>query len=287
MILPHDVIARLSQMRFQTRSKKRGHHKGSHQSAQFGSSLDFSDFREYTPGDDVRQIDWNVYGRTEKHFIKRFLDEQEMRIHVLLDSSLSMQLPQKWLFARQLVAALGCIALSRDDFFSFSYPSDDRVKSFRGKGTRARHALLQQLEELQQVRYSKPFTDEAFRVVPPGCTMLFIVTDGYEQLASWQNCLQHMPKFARDIRFLCIQQADERQPSVRGDFELYDVETTGSVNVTLSDHEIMAYRTRYEKHFQQLQQLCRQRGVLYSEVLAEDAITKVMLQTLRQAGWVM
>lgn len=53
-------------------------------------SLDFSDFREYTLGDDVRQVDWNVYARTEKYYIKRFLDEQEMRVHILLDATRSM-----------------------------------------------------------------------------------------------------------------------------------------------------------------------------------------------------
>ena len=62
-----------------TKSKIRGHHKGSHRSQRFGASLDFSDFREYYPGDDVRQIDWNVFARTDKYFIKRFLDEQEAK----------------------------------------------------------------------------------------------------------------------------------------------------------------------------------------------------------------
>ena len=68
----------------------RGQHKGSHRSQRFGASLDFSDFREYHPGDDVRQIDWNVFARTDKYFIKRFLDEQEMRVHILLDTTKSM-----------------------------------------------------------------------------------------------------------------------------------------------------------------------------------------------------
>lgn len=90
LILPDEWIAKVSRLSIATSSKLRGQHKGSHRSGRFGSSLDFSDFREYTLGDDVRQVDWNVYARTEKYYIKRFLDEQEMRVHILLDATRSM-----------------------------------------------------------------------------------------------------------------------------------------------------------------------------------------------------
>ncbi|WP_249664529.1 DUF58 domain-containing protein, partial [Lysinibacillus sp. D4B1_S16] len=66
-------------------------------------------------GDDVRQVDWNVFARTDKYFIKRFLDEQEMRVHILLDTTKSMGTDAKWIFARQIVASLGFMVLGRDD----------------------------------------------------------------------------------------------------------------------------------------------------------------------------
>ena len=85
LLLQQEWLKKISGCKLATKSKLRGQHKGSHRSNRFGSSMDFSDFREYHLGDDVRQVDWNVYARTEKYFIKRFLDEQEMRVHILLD----------------------------------------------------------------------------------------------------------------------------------------------------------------------------------------------------------
>lgn len=73
--LPEDWVVRLGRYSIGTKSKIRGHHKGSSHSRRFGASMDFSDFREYHPGDDVRHIDWNVFARTERVYIKRFLDE--------------------------------------------------------------------------------------------------------------------------------------------------------------------------------------------------------------------
>ena len=126
-ILPEDWSAKIGRLQISTKSKLRGQHKGSHRSMRFGSSLDFSDFREYHPGDDVRQIDWNVFGRTDKYFIKRFLDEQEMRVHILLDSSKSLILQDEGRFDKQLTISLGQLVLGRDD--RLSLPSQ-RVRTW-------------------------------------------------------------------------------------------------------------------------------------------------------------
>ena len=126
ILFPINLTKRLALLSIVSKSGRLGQQKGTHRSKKLGASLDFSDYREYHPGDDLRHIDWNVYARTEKPFIKRFLDEQEMRIHILLDPTKSMGADGKWDYARQLSIALGHIALTSGDTVSFSSWSESR-----------------------------------------------------------------------------------------------------------------------------------------------------------------
>src|SRR5690606_27262037 len=103
-------LNRLQKLKINVKTKKRGIHKGLRRSGKFGSSLEFSDFRQYQPGDDVRQIDWNVYGRTQKYYIKRYLDEQDISVAIYFDVSSSMRfIPSKWEMAKTLAASLGYV----------------------------------------------------------------------------------------------------------------------------------------------------------------------------------
>ncbi len=140
-LFPDRLTKRLGALSIVSRSGRLGHHKGTHRSRKTGSSLDFSDFREYHPGDDLRHIDWNVYARTDKPFIKQFLDEQEMRIHILLDPTKSMGADGKWDYARQLAIALGHIALKSGDTVSFSTWTDEQDYFFRRKGAAHRASV--------------------------------------------------------------------------------------------------------------------------------------------------
>lgn len=284
MMLTQDIIARLQHVRFVTPSKKRGQHKGSHVSLQYGSSLDFSDFRTYTPGDDVRQIDWHVYGRTQKHYIKRFLDEQELRIHVVLDTSLSMRDEAKWLFARQLVVALGCITLSHDDHFSYSYVGQGIP--FRAKGSRFRHRLNEQVAQVV-AQSNEPFTTTAHKALPKDRTVLFIITDGLEAMSQWEQFFQHVHRSAKDIRLLVIGTDDEQQPKLRGDVALRDIETNEHVQVSLTDEQARSYTARYNAHREQLSELCRRHQIGSLFLTVEQGITQAIFQTMRQARWVM
>ncbi len=209
LLLPEDWLAKISRFQVATASKLRGQHKGSHRSQRFGASLDFSDFREYHLGDDVRQVDWNVFARTDKYFIKRFLDEQEMRVHILLDTTKSMGEQAKWTFARQIVASLGLMVLGRDDRLSFSFLQDEVKPPFRRKGAMYRRAFLQVVTEIEQATYTNSFAQGAVKALPKDSTVLFIVTDGLEPIEEWEQLLKRLPRFAGDVRILQIVTQEE------------------------------------------------------------------------------
>ncbi|SDM48657.1 Protein of unknown function DUF58 [Psychrobacillus sp. OK028] len=285
-IVPKDWSAKLSRLSITTKSKLRGQHKGSHRSQRFGASLDFSDFREYAPGDDVRQIDWNVFARTDKYFIKRFLDEQEMRVHILLDTTKSMSDSVKWTFAKQLAASLGILVLQRDDRLSFSAVNEGKKPHFRRKGATYRKAFIQTISDIPEPTMSSSFTDNALPFLPKDSTVLFVITDCLESIESWQRFLQKLPKFAGDIRILQVVTYEEIDPTYGGDIQLVDVETSEQVNVSMSTRVLDAYHLERKKHQQQIELLCHKFGIRLLQVNADEGISHTMFHQLLRANWV-
>lgn len=285
-ILPEDWLAKISRFQVATASKLRGQHKGSHRSQRFGASLDFSDFREYHLGDDVRQVDWNVYARTDKYFIKRFLDEQEMRVHILLDATKSMGEQVKWTFARQIVASLGLMVLGRDDRLSFSYVQDDVKPPFRRKGAMYRRAFLQVVTDIEEANYTASFSQGALKAIPKDSTVLFIVTDGLESIEEWEQLLKRLPRFAGDVRIIQVVTEEELHPQYAGDVRLVDSETGRDVNVTMSSKVLDTYDTRRGLHEEEFEAICRRFGVRKLQLKVEDGLQHAIFQQLLKAHWI-
>ncbi|MGE8033687.1 hypothetical protein B1B04_02020 [Lysinibacillus sp. KCTC 33748] len=286
LLLPEDWLAKISRFQVATASKLRGQHKGSHRSQRFGASLDFSDFREYHLGDDVRQVDWNVFARTDKYFIKRFLDEQEMRVHILLDTTKSMGDQAKWTFARQIVASLGLMVLGRDDRLSFSFVQDEVKPPFRRKGAMYRRAFLQVVTDIEQATYTNSFAEGALKALPKDSTVLFIVTDGLEPIKEWEQLLKRLPRFAGDVRILQIVTQEELSPEYKGDVRLLDRETGRDVNVTMSSKVLDTYLARRLLHEEEFEAICRRFGVRQLQLKVEDGLQHAIFQQLLKAHWI-
>ncbi|PSL27707.1 uncharacterized protein DUF58 [Planomicrobium soli] len=248
----------------------------------FGSSLDFSDFREYHLGDDVRHIDWNVYARTDKVYIKRFLDEQEMRVHLLLDSSKSMQ--RKWLFTKQLAFSLGMMVLSNDDRLTIS-AGQKEVAPFRKKGKSARKLFehyISNLPEPAALSFAKLASFHAAK----DSTVLFVLTDGLEPLEEWQHFFKQAPRYSHDIRFLHLLSEEERLPDFSGDLRFIDDETGEAINVTLTPNSSSSYQEKRELHEKGLEALCRKHGIHYLQVSIEEGIQHVLFQQMARKKWI-
>lgn len=280
--LSGDWVTRIARFSIASKSKIRGHHKGSHRSVRFGSSLDFSDFREYHPGDDVRHVDWNVYARTDRVYIKRFLDEQEMRVHVLIDSSKSMG--KKWLFAKQLAFSLGLMVLSHDDRLTVS-AGQTEVAPFRKKGKSSRKLyehFISNLPQPEKLSFAKGASFHAAK----DSTVLFVISDGLEPLEEWQIFFRQIPRFSHDIRFLHLTTEEERSPGYTGDIRLIDEETGDTVNVTMASQALQTYAGKREQHTAGLKALCAKHGLQYLEIQIEEGIQHVLFQQLARKKWI-
>ncbi|QCR30721.1 DUF58 domain-containing protein [Lysinibacillus sp. SGAir0095] len=286
IILPDEWVAKISRLSIATSSKLRGQHKGGNRSQRFGSSLDFSDFREYTLGDDVRQVDWNVYARTEKYFIKRFLDEQEMRVHILLDATRSMGEDKKWLFARQIASAIGLMVLNRDDRLSFSYVGEMSALPFRKKGATYRKHFLQIVSRLEEAGGKGSFAREGIKVLPKDSTVLFVITDGLEPIAEWEQFFKRLPRFAGDIRCIQIRTENEINPSYTGDIRLIDAETNRDVNVSVSNRVLTGYEKTKELHETEFDALVNRFGIRKIQLIVEDGLQNAIFHKLLKSHWV-
>lgn len=286
LLLPGDVYKKLGAMRLGSKSKLRGQHKGSHRSSRFGSSMDFSDYRAYHVGDDVRQIDWNVFARSEKYYIKRFLDEQEMRVHVLLDGTKSMATPEKWQLAKQLTAALGHLVLLNDDRLTCSVITDQEVIPFRKKGGVYKQLFAQTMLNVAEPSMKSSFAQGVNRYLTKGQTVLLLITDALEPIYELEACIQRLPKFAGDVRMLQLVHEEELNPTYQGDMEFEDIETGAQVNVSMGQSVLTKYKEVQAKHQQQLEQLCAKYGVALLQVPVEEGFQHVFFHRLKKANWV-
>ncbi len=287
LILPDDWISKISRLSIATSSKLRGQHKGSHRSQRFGASLDFSDFREYTLGDDVRQVDWNVYARTEKYFIKRFLDEQEMRVHILLDATRSMGEEKKWLFARQIAAALGLMVLNRDDRLSFSYVGGEQNSiAFRKKGATYRKPFLQIVSDIEEAKGIESFPQDGLKRLPKDSTVLFIITDGLEPIEHWEQFFKRIPRFAGDVRCIQIVTEEELNPAFSGDVRFIDAETSRDVNVSVSNRVLTDYEKTRTGHEVQFDALVNRFGVRKIQLIVDEGFQNAIFHKLLKSHWV-
>lgn len=286
LLLQDDWQIKLRRFSLASRSKLRGQHKGSHRSQRFGTSMDFSDFREYHPGDDVRQVDWNVFARTDKYFIKRFLDEQEMRVHVLLDASKSMAQPEKWRFACQLSLALGLTVLQHDDRFSFSVVSEEKTPPFRKKGAIYRQALTRHISTLPVPVLKDSFAKHALQALPKGQTMLIIITDGLEQISEWETVIRKLPRFAKDIRIISIATEQEKNPGFSGDMELQDAETETKINVSMTPATLEKYMEKRRAHEKAFELLCAKYNIATIQLTVEEGFQEAFFHKLRKANWI-
>ncbi|QUW21730.1 DUF58 domain-containing protein [Sporosarcina sp. Marseille-Q4063] len=284
-LFPNQLLSRLGGLSIATKSGRLGHHKGTHRSRKTGSSLDFSDFREYHMGDDIRHIDWNVYARTGQPFIKQYLDEQEMRIHIVLDSTKSMQVDGKWDYARKICVGLGHIALKSGDTVSVSTRVQGQSRFIRKKGVAQRAAVTKFLSSIEEPNSESGFTDNLLSYIPKALTVLFLVTDGLEETENWAHLFKRLRGICNDVRVILVQSESEELPSYEGDVRLVDIESDDGVEVTMTNRSIRQYIEAKEIHEGKLFALAKKYGIQIIHGKVHAGVMTLMTKRMRQVGW--
>jgi len=286
-LLDSDFLKRLETLQLTTRRVFAGRMRGERRSHRRGVSIEFADYRDYVPGDDTRFIDWNIYGRLDRLFLKLFIEEQDLYLYLLMDRSKSMGFgePNKMHYAKQVAAALGYIGLSNLDKVGV-VAFDEEIRSFfspmRGKSQVWR--LLRFLNELEPDGQTSLFNIcKGFVVRRPIKGIVVLISDfldgqGYEAALKW------FLRGSYEVYVIHLLAPEEIDPTVRGHLELIDTETQWGVEVSVNDPLLRIYRRTVEAFCGGIKSFCTQYGMNYILARTSTPFDQLVLDVLRRRG---
>jgi len=280
------LLKKLERLTLATRRAFAGQMKGEKRSVKRGSSVEFADYREYLLGDDLRYVDWNTAARLERLFVKLFIEEEDLYLALLVDSSRSMDFgsPNKLRFAARVAAALGYIGLSNYDRVSVTAFADslgEALPTRRGRaGVPPLFAYLNQLQAGGTTSLSASLRVFAARSRQRGVAV--VVSDFLDP--DWRDGLK--PLLARGFQAALIQVMDreELEPSLVGDLRIIDSETGESREMSVSPALLSRYRAAVESFCQEVRLFARRYGLDYVRATTDTPVEDVILSFLREGG---
>ncbi len=288
-LLTPELLARLERLELVSRKIFRGRLKGERRSRRKGQSVEFADFRNYVAGDDLRFIDWNLYARLDKLFLKLFLEEEDLHFFALVDVSQSMNFgdPTKLWYAKQLAAALGFIGLVRADRVKIEALSSSRHQ--RGPILRGRRSLWRMCEYLEglQAGDNVPLTQgvKNFCLGNSGKGILIFLTDLMDK-AGYESALRALLAQQMDVYVIHILSPEELAPEIKGDLRLVDSEDTDVAEITVSRPLLNRYQQTLAAFIDGARNYCTRRGMVYMLANTAVPVEDMVTQYLRQRGLV-
>lgn len=283
---------KLEQLMLTAAHVRSGAIKGERRSSKRGTSIEFADYRNYTPGDDLRRLDWNIYARLDRPLTKLYEDEEDLAVHLLLDTSASMDWggesdpeQHKFDYARRLIAGLGYVSLTTNDRLIIAALSGSRIEQFgpaRGRGYGVR--LLNFINDLKPrgtVDLNAALEEYALRTIRPG--LVLFVGDMFSP-SGYLDGLKILLSKGNEVGIIHLLSPDEVEPPLAGDLRLVDVETGAPQEVTIDGGMRALYVERVQAWRESIRAECVRRGVHYLPITTDYAWEKVILYDLRRLG---
>jgi uncharacterized protein (DUF58 family) len=287
LLFDDEFLRKLERLELLARKIFRGLLRGERTTARRGRGIEFHDFRDYRPGDDFRHIDWNIYSRLDQLFLKLHASEEDVTLHLVLDTSASMGFgePSKFDHARRLAAALAYIALHNLDRVGVSAFAEGLVASL--PPIKARHhmarllAFLGELDCAGATRFGAALRDLATRTRHPGLVILISDLLGTAEVEDGIEALRHG---GHDLVVIQLLAESEIDPPLDGALRVVDAETGDELDVTADRELVRLYQRRLERGLQEVETLCRRRGVEYLRASTAIGFEDVILKYLRQGA---
>jgi uncharacterized protein (DUF58 family) len=290
MIFDESTLRKLNQLTLIASRVRAGMIKGERRSTKRGSSIEFADYRNYTPGDDLRRLDWNVYARLERPFIKLLEEEEDLSVHILVDLSGSMDWGEaethKLRYAQRLAAALGAIALNGGDQLTLSALRSGSVSAQFGP-SRGAHYLVQMLAFLERLaangmtNLNGAIRNYALQAHRSG--LAFILSDLFSPTGVQEGAKLLQSK-GYEVTILHILAPDEISPPLSGDLQLVDIETGQTEEVSVDSGLREIYRSSVKTWQENFLLEFRKRGIRYLKLSTDTPWDKVVLQEMRKEG---
>ncbi|MFQ5428729.1 MAG: DUF58 domain-containing protein [Phycisphaerae bacterium] len=288
-LLDPDFMARLEQLEIVSRKIHASRQKGERRSRRKGESAEFADYRNYVVGDDLRHIDWNIYARLDRLFLKLFLEEEDLSVSVLLDVSGSMDWgePSKSLYAKRVAAAMAYIGLCNYDRVNlFAY--DEKLVAER-RGLRGRRMMAQVVTFLDGARASgkSHFATAArqFAMRQSQKGVVLVLSDFLDK-GGFEDGFRYLLGRKMDIYVLQVLSPQEVDPELTGDLKLVDIEDEDVAEITVSKMLLDRYKANLQAYCESLRAYCTRRGIAYYLAITRHPFETLVLSYLRQRGLV-
>jgi len=285
-LLSPDLLARLERLELVSRKVFRGRMKGERKSKRKGQSVEFHDFRNYVPGDDLRLIDWNLYARLDQLFLKLFQEEEDLHFFALVDASESMNFgdPTKLHVAKQLAAALGYVGLCRADRVSVQAlgPPGRRAPVLRGRSSLWKMLnYLESVDSGHNVSLHDGIKDFSIRSAGTGVAVLIsdlMDKEGYE------SALRMLIGRRMDVFLMHVLSPEEIDPPLRGDRKLIDIEDGDEAEITINSLALEKYKETVQSFIGSIKSFCNRRSIIYIPVRTDMPVETIVTKYLRQRG---
>jgi uncharacterized protein (DUF58 family) len=280
-----EFLHKLEYLKLVARRIHRGQMRGEHTTVKRGTSLEFSDHRNYQSGDDFRYIDWNVFSRLDRLFVKIFTAEEDLTIHILLDNSFSMNvgIPPKIDYAKRVGAALGYVGIANLDrvgVTSFGEGLRDSLPPHRSRN----HLFsifnyFKRAEPRGRTDLNRSLRDYALRSKRPG--LAIVISDLLDE-GGFEEGLKALAYGRFDVVLIQLIDESEIEPQESGALKLVDVETGSAKRVTVDKELLEAYRRKVGEYFLRIEKFCLDHHIEYLRASTLIPFEDLILKYLRQ-----
>lgn len=238
--------------------------QGEQSSEMSGHGMIFKDHKEYVPGDDIRRIDWKAYARTKEFYVKRFDEEKDVTVHIVVDRSSSMDFGDinKYEFAAKIGLGLAFMTNKTNDRFRYAVFSETLTDL---TSARRNAHLVNLTETLNDVRHTpeseveKCLTEYSSRI--ENKSIVVVISDFLTDTTEIRNGLEAL-KHTETV-LVNVLDSEELDPSFKGDTILQDPESSSTLRAYLSQGLKSSYKTRLQKHVEEIEEICEEHGAGY------------------------
>ena len=286
-LLDAAFLRRLERLAIAVKKVHLGAAKGERRSKRKGTSTDFADFRNYVQGDDLRHVDWNIYGRLDELYLKLFQEFEDVTLHLLLDGSQSMAFgsPEKFAFGQKLVASMGYIGLAGYDRVSVGILNGEQVDGLtpiRGKASANKlFAFLNKAQATGHTHLDAAIRNYGLRQRSRGVYIL--ISDCLDE-NDLEAALRRLCATRSDVFVLQVLAPEEINPELTGDLKLVDSESEQFTEVSVSRALLKRYKQNRDAFVEKVRTYCLARGMGHYLVSSDMPVENILLDVFRKGG---
>jgi uncharacterized protein (DUF58 family) len=279
-----EFLAQLERLSLLSRRVFRGRVRGERRSLRRGHSVEFCDYRAYGVGDDLRYVDWNIYGRLDRLHVKLFVDEEDLCLHVIVDGSASMNFgtPTKLEWAARVAAALGFVGLANLERVGVGVLRNRIAEGWPPtRGRTQIPALLDFLGDIDPAGGTSLNDGLANYATRSRQTGLAVVISDLLDPAGYEHGIRALLERRFDVHLIHVLAPEEMNPDLAGDLRLVDSETGERRELSMDGDAIRAYRERLRQFLDRVEAFCRTKEIGYHRMTSDAPVEEFVLAQLR------